>query len=108
MTEKEIIYDDGEIAVALVQIELSSDIIHMAIRWLKPEPYQKDGKEIKTTNLMGGETDWFIVPFSFAVSIAKGLIEQKVSGMPFFKDKGFSDMVKWLVDHEEINDAMCY
>ncbi len=105
---KDLVYDDGDIAVALVQSSAGGSRRSLALRWLLPQPYQKDGKRVPTTNLMGGETDWFIIPFSLAVGIARALIEQKAAGLSSFNDNGFSKMVSWLVDLEELNNSMCY
>ena len=57
---------------------------------------------------MGGETDWFILPYSFSVAIGKYLIEQKTAGLQGFYDDGFTKMVNWMIEMEEIPDAMCY
>lgn len=109
MIIKSVVYDDGEIAVAIVQTEQDSNIVHLAMKWLNPQPIQrKDGTIEPTTNLMGGETDWFILPFTFAAAIARVLIELKVTAMPYFNEVGFSEMVNWLVELEEVHDAMCY
>ena len=106
------IYEDGVIAVALLAQDTSSaerSLFHLAIRYLSPQTYQnKDGSAATVTNLMGGETEWFIVPYSFGVAIAKSLIEQKVSGLSGFYEDGFARMVNWLIELEEISDAMCY
>ena len=103
-----VVYEDGDIAVALVQSPTGGTGPSLALRWLAPKPYQKDGKTIHTTNLMGGETDWFIIPFSLAVGVARALLEQKTAGLAGFDEQGFTKMVAWLVDLEELNDAMCY
>ncbi len=105
---RDLVYDDGVIAVALVQSPTDDSRQNLALRWLPPQPYRKDGKEVSTTNLMDGETDWFIIPFSLAVGIARTLVEQKAAGLSFFNDAGFSKMVSWLVDLEGLQDAMCY
>lgn len=106
------IYEDGVVAVKLLAQNADSDerqTFTLAIRYLPPQDiWKKDGSISKTTNIMGGETDWFIVPYSFSVAIAKSLMEQKVAGLTNFSDEGFSRMISWLVEMEEINDAMCY
>jgi len=103
------VYSDDEIAVSLVKIDSHRDSLNLAIKWSEPQPYRrKEGELVETTNLMGGETDWFIVPFSLAVGVARVLIEQKVTGLSGFDESGFSAMVRWLVELEELNDAMCY
>ena len=106
------IYEDEVIAVALLAEDTTyaeQSLFHLAIRYVPPRSYlNKDGSAAKVTNLMGGETDWFIVPYSFGVAIAKSLIEQKVSGLSGFAEDGFAQMVNWLVELEEISDAMRY
>lgn len=108
------IYVDDVIEVALFAENPDSaerQIFNLAIRYLQPKTYKnKEGKVIEVTNLMGGETDWFIVPYTFSVSIAKTLIEQKITGvgLPEFNENGFKKMVRWLIEMEEVNDSMCY
>ncbi len=106
------IYEDGVIAVVLLAENASSakrSLFQIALRYLPPQSYVgKDGNTVKITNWMGGETDWFIVPYSFGVAIAKSLIEQHVSGLSGFSEDGFGRMVSWLVEMEEVSDAMCY
>jgi len=108
MDVQDVVYQDSVIAVALVRPPTGGQRPSLALRWLTPKPYQKDGKEIAITNHMGGGTDWFVIPFSLAVGVAKALIEQKTAGLAGFDEQGFSRMVSWLVDLEELNDAMCY
>jgi hypothetical protein len=105
---QEIVYDDGDIAVGLVRSPSGNAGLSLALRWLPPQPYRKHGRLVSTTNLMGGETGWFIIPFSLAVGVARTLIEQKAAGLSGFRASGFSKMVSWLVELEEITDAMCY
>jgi hypothetical protein len=60
---------------------------------------------------MGGETEWFLLPHSFGVAVARTLIEQKVADCGLaasFNEQGFKRMVVWLVEMEELTDAMCY
>lgn len=107
-----IVYNDGEIAVALFAKnadKAKKNIFQLGVRWLKPKPYKaKDGKIIKSTNISGGETDWFLLPHSFGTVVGRRLVEQKVSGLPYFNEKGFKKMVSWLVEMEELHDCMCY
>jgi hypothetical protein len=108
------VYSDRDIAVALVA-ENAEDAAKMlyriGIRWLTPGTVQdKDGAVIAhLTNVMGGETDWFILPHDFSVAVARSLIEKKVAGnLPHFVDEGFSKMISWLVEMEELRDGMNY
>jgi hypothetical protein len=79
------------------------------MRWLLPKPHKgKDGQVVQTTNIMGGETDWFLLPHSFGAAVGRTLIEQKVGGLEFFHEDGFKRMVSWLVEMEELEDGMCY
>jgi hypothetical protein len=57
---------------------------------------------------MDGETEWFILPYDFAVAVARSLIERRTGGLQGFNDAGFKAMVKWLLDEEAISDALCY
>ena len=106
------IYKDGIIAVALFaksENAAERSLFNIQIKYLQPQSHQnKEGELVAVTNVMGGETDWFIVPYSFSVVIAKNLIEQKISGLSGFSEDGFERMIKWLVELEEIQDSMCY
>ena len=104
-----LVYEDGVIAVGLVRSATGDSARHLALRWLPPGHVQRrDGQRVELTNAMGGETGWFVLPFSLAVGVAKSLAEQRASGLAGFDETGFSEMVSWLVDMDEFNDAMCY
>ena len=106
------VYEDGVISVSVVADDAGKaerNLWHLATRWLAPQPYRnKTGDTAQTTNVMGGETNLFILPHTFGAAIGKKLIEQNVSGLPGFHAEGFARMVAWLVDMEELSDAMCY
>ena len=106
------IYEDEVIEVKLFAKDDNAEkysLFALAIRYKKPFEYSdKSGNKFKTTNAMGGETDWFILPASFGYVVAKSLIEQKVTGLSGFQDDGFKKMINWLVEMEEISDAMVY
>lgn len=112
MDLKHLIYEDDVIAVGLTAFRYENakeEILRLVIRYLPPKIYHsKDGELSKTTNTMGGATDWFVLPFSFAAPIGRKLIEQRAAGLQGFDEVGFASMVRWLVDLEEIDDAMCY
>ncbi len=107
-----LIYEDGVISVALFsknEKAAERSLFNIQIRYLQPQNYRnKEDELVNLTNVMGGETDWFIVPYSFSVAIAKTLIEQKISGLTGFSEDGFGRMIKWLNELEEIQDSMCY
>ena len=66
---------------------------------------------VDTTNIMGGETQWFLLPHSFGVAVGRNLVEQEVAGdglSNFFDEIAFKRMVDWLVEMEEFSEAMCY
>ena len=107
-----LIYEDGVIAVKLLAKNIDkekSGLFHLAIRYLKPQDtIYKNGEIGKVTNIMNGETDWFILPTSFGYAISKSLIEQKIAGLDCFNEDGFKRMIDWLIDMEEIDDSMSY
>jgi hypothetical protein len=107
-----LVYDDGEIAVALFAEDEEADrrnLLHLGMRWLLAKPLKgKDGQMVQTTNVMGGETDWFLLPHSFGTAVGRTLIEQKVGGLEYFNEDGYKRMVSWLADMGEIEDGMCY
>jgi len=81
----------------------------LAIRYLRPKEYRdKAGHLHPTTNVMGGETDWFLLPYTFGAAVGRILAEQKLAGLPGFRQNGFEKMITWLVDTGELTDAMCY
>src|SRR5215204_72330 len=106
------IYEDDVIEVALLSATADSaerNLFDFAIRYLKPQDYRNmKGETVKVTNSMGGETDWFVVPHTFGVAIAKKMIEQKAAGLQGFNESGFERMMNWLIGLEELDDAMCY
>jgi|HubBroStandDraft_2_1064218.scaffolds.fasta_scaffold112403_2 hypothetical protein len=109
MELQQVVYEDGVIAVALVAPSASSSLSSLAIRWLAPRPYQgRDGLRVEVTNHMGGETDWFVVPSTLAGAVGRTLVEQKAAGLEGFESAGFAALVRWLVDCDELPDAMSY
>lgn len=106
------VYTDGVIAVSLVAEDYNKsekNLWHLAVRWLPPEAYRdKAGNVVQTTNVMGGATELFILPHTFGAAVGKKLVEQHVSGLSGFDDEGYAAMVAWLMDMEELSDAMCY
>lgn len=106
---KTIVYNDDVIEVCLVSDSENAEIKDIAIRYLKPKNYKgQDGTEVKVTNAMGGETDWFIIPITFGIVIGKKLFEQRNAGLSGFTEEGYKELKEWLIDLEEIDDAMCY
>jgi len=104
-----IIYNDDVIEVCIIPDSVNEDLNSIAIRYLEPRNYhRKDGQEIQMTNSMEGETDWFILPYTFGVAIGKKLLEQKTAGLTGFNESGFQELKEWLIEMEEIDDAMCY
>lgn len=106
------IYEDGVIAIALNAVNESdaeNSLFNLAIKYLKPENYKNsEGELVKLTNVMGGETDWFIIPSSLGFPMAKTLVEQKVSGLRGFNEDGFQKMINWMIEMEEIECGMSY
>jgi len=110
-----IIYDDGEISVGLFAKDVEADqkhLLSLGMRWLSPQPYKDEhGQTVMSTNIMGGETQWFLIPHSFGVAVARTLIEQKVADCglaDYFNEEAFKRMVSWLVEMDELTGAMCY
>jgi hypothetical protein len=114
MNPKYTVYEDGEISVGLFAEDAKADqkhLLHLGVRWLRPKAYKgKDGKPVETTNIMGGETQWFLLPHSFGVAVGRTLIEQKVAnGLEgYFNEQAFRRMVSWAVEMGELSDGMCY
>jgi len=106
---KKIIYNDDVIEVCIIADSENPELKSIAIRYLTPANYNgKNGKEMQVTNAMGGETEWFVLPFTFGAAIGKKLFEQKNTGLQGFIEEGYQELRDWLIEMEEIDDAMCY
>ena len=107
--ESKIIYKDTVIEISIVDNSESPELKQIAIRYLKPKDYiNKNGDKMKVTNVMGGETDLFILPHTFGAAIGKKLFEQRNAGLKGFEENGYKELLKWLIEMEIIEDAMCY
>ncbi len=87
----------GEIAVGLMK---KHGRIMMALRWCP-------GSENVST-YPGTETDWFLVPFTFASAIGRSLAQLHATGHAGINSDGFDTMAHWLIENEGLDDAMCY
>jgi hypothetical protein len=109
MDEATSIYNDGEIDVSLMRSPGTEEVYHIGPRWLEPRPScRKGGEVVATTNIMGGATEWFLLPHSLGVAVAKALLERHVAGLSGFDPEGVTKLVRWLVEGEELPDSMCY
>lgn len=103
------LYTDSVIDVSIIIDNENESLKSIAIKYLKPQVYKgKDGNDVLFTNAMGGETDWFILPFTFGAVIGKKLLEQYSAGLDSFDEKGIELLKQWLIDMEVIDDSMCY
>ena len=108
MKEK-ILYKDTVIEVKLLPRFDSKDLKVIALRYVKPNGYNdKNGNKVEETNAMGGETDWFIIPYTFSELIGKKLFEQYSAGLDGFDKSEIKILKKWLIEMEVIDDCMCY
>lgn len=87
----------GEIAVGLLK---KDHVTMMGLRWCA-------GNEHIAT-WPGGETDWFLIPFTFASAIGRSLAELHATKHPEINSEGFDKMAEWLIENQGLNDAMCY
>jgi hypothetical protein len=105
----QILYKDSVIEVKILTDQDNEALKSIALRYVKPENYKgKDGQEIRVTNSMGGETDWFVLPYTFGATIGKKLFEQFNAGLDGFDTREVENLKNWLIDMEIIDDAMCY
>lgn len=78
MSEYSTVYSDDDIEVALTTRHRQK---YLALRWLEPPGYRKSTDElvtiVKTTNVMGGATDWFLMPFSLGAAVGRALLERR-------------------------------
>lgn len=103
-----ILYKDSVIEVKIL-VEQSNSLKNIALKYVKPVNYRdKHGNEMIVTNAMGGETDWFILPYTFGVAIGRILFEQYNAGLLGFDKSEIKILKEWLIEMEVISDAMCY
>jgi hypothetical protein len=105
----QILYKDSVIEVKVLTDQENESLKSIALRYINPENYKgKDGQEIRVTNAMGGETDWFVLPYTFGATIGKKLFEQFNAGLDGFDTREVENLKNWLIDIEIIDNAMCY
>ena len=103
------LYKDCVIEVEILTEPENSSLKSIALKYLNPQNYcDKDGNEIIVRNKMGGETDWFILPHTFGITIGKKLFEQYCLGLRGFDEVGIEILKDWLMEFEAVDDAMCY
>jgi len=103
------LYKDSVIEVGILIDSENNSLKNIALKYLKPKNYNdKDGNKIFVNNKMGGETDWFILPHTFGITIGKKLFEQHSTGLKGFDKLGVEILKNWLIEFEVIDDAMCY
>ena len=106
---KENLYKDSVIEVIIITNIENNSLKSIALKYLNPENYlDKNGDEVIVTNVMGGETDWFILPHTFGIAVGKKLFEQYSLGLEGFEKSGIKNLKEWLLEFEIIDDAMCY
>jgi hypothetical protein len=105
----QILYKDSVIEVKILTDEDNESLKSIALRYLKSGNHKgKDGQEIRVTNAMDGETDWFVLPHTFGAAIGKKLFEQYNAGLNGFDTREVEHLKNWLIDMEIIDNAMCY
>lgn len=105
------IYEDGVIAVNLTAVDESyaqSGLYDLAMRYLKPRDTIYKWVDRQSSKRDGRWNRLVYPSASFAYAIGKTLIEQKVVGLDGFNEDDFQKMLEWLIDLEEIHDAMVY
>ena len=106
MAEATTIYNDGEIHVALMRYTGNESVYHVGLRWLEPRPSRgRSGEAVATTNIMGGATDWFLLPHSLGVAVAKTLLERHLAGLIGFDPEGGRDGVARVVGEGAVGRA---
>lgn len=104
-----ILYKDSVIEVKILVQQSDRSLKRIALKYVKPVNYNnKNGNEIIVTNLMAGETDWFILPYTFGVAVGRTLFEQYSAGLLGFNKVEIAILKEWLIEMEVISDAMSY
>ncbi|MCL3782713.1 hypothetical protein EMN47_20190 [Prolixibacteraceae bacterium JC049] len=107
--EKLQIYSDSVIEIALFPDTETVEIQRIGFRYIKPQNYSdKYDKKVRVTNIIGEETDWFILPEIFSQVIGKKLFEQYNAGLTGFDTQTIEKLKNWLIKFEIIDDAMTY
>lgn len=104
------IYEDDVIKVVFyIDVINEKEYKNIAMKYLNPKNYiGKDGNNISITNIMNGETEYFILPHTFGIIIGKKLFEQYSLGLKGFNNIGIKNLINWLLDYKIIEDSMCY
>ena len=109
MMNSKSLYKDSVIEVKLLANDIDPSLKNIALKYVKPGGYKdKEGNEIIETNVMGGETEWFILPHTFSAVIGKKLFEQYHAGLFGFDENEIKVLKDWLIDMDVIDNAMCY
>jgi len=87
----------GEIAVGILEKDGGK---MLALRWCP------GNDSVRTWQ--GGQTDWFLIPFTFASAIGRSLAQLRATGHAGIDAEGFRMMADWLIENEGLDDAMCY
>ena len=84
MMKDKILYKDSVIEVKILVEKGNKSLKNIALRYVKPVNYcDRNGNEIIVTNAMEGETDWFILPYTFGVAVGRTLFEQYNTGLMY-------------------------
>ena len=103
------LYKDSVIEVKILIANNNKSLKSIALKYVKPINYNdRNGNEVIVTNAMGGETNWFILPHTFGVTIGKILFEQYNAGLSGFNKTEIKILKEWLIEMEAVNDSMCY
>ena len=104
-----LLYKDSVIEVKILIEQSNKSLKSIALKYVKPINYNdNNGNEVIVTNAMGGETDWFILPYTFGVTIGRILFEQYNAGLLGFNKTGIKILKEWLIEMEIVNDSMYY
>ncbi len=107
--DKTNLYNDDVIQACIFTDKENDSLKYIGIKYLTPKNHKdKTGQLSPATNIMGGETDWFILPHSFGTVVGKKLFEQYSAGLSGFDKNGIDKLKDWLIEFEIIDDAMCY
>jgi len=104
-----VLYKDSVIEVKILVEQSNKSLKSIALKYVKPVNYSdSNGNEVTVTNAMGGETDWFTLPYTFGIAIGRTLFEQYNAGLVGFEKTEVAVLKEWLIEMEVISDAMCY
>lgn len=104
-----LVYDDGVegIAVAMFSRHNGTESA-LGFRWMFNGKVTYSGGFEWRSPYFGKSSEWVLLPYAFAVPVAKELMVKHSAGMRTLNEEGFKKMVAMLVAEEDVIPGMGY